>query len=80
MINKCSLYCKQSEIRVQPIRVKWPMFDVTIFRRKNSDGRCRCLVGTVTSVDVDKSLVQAYDSIHRTARNIYCKLYSLYYC
>jgi len=31
--------------RVRPIRVKWPMFDVLIFRRKNSDsdGRCRCL-------------------------------------
>ena len=68
--------------RVRPIRVKWPMFDVPIFRQKNSDsdGRCRCLVGTVTSVDVDKSLAQAYACIHRNARIIYCKLYLLYYC
>jgi len=31
--------------RVRPIRVKWPMSDVPIFRRKNSDSdvRCRCL-------------------------------------
>jgi len=64
------------KIRVRPIRVKWPMFDVPIFRCKNSDsgGQCRCLVGTVTSVDVDKSRVQAYASIPASyiANYIYC--------
>ena len=30
--------------RVRPIRVKWPMSDVPIFRRKNSDSDVRCLV------------------------------------
>jgi len=64
--------------RVWPIRVKWPMFDVTIFRRKksDSDSRCRCLVGTVTSVDVDKSRAQAYASIPASyiANYIYCTI------
>ena len=39
------------------------MFNVPIFRQKNSDSDGRCLVGTVTSVDVDKSRAQAYASI-----------------
>ena len=41
------------------------MSDVPIFRRKNSDSDVRCLVGTVTSVDIDveKSRVQAYASM-----------------
>ena len=64
--------------RVRPIRVKWPMFDVPIFRRKNSDsdGRCRCLVGTVTSVDVDKLRAQAYASMPTSyiANYIYCTI------
>ena len=39
------------------------MFDDPIFRQKNSDSDGRCLVGTVTSVDVDKSRAQAYTSM-----------------
>jgi len=63
--------------RVRPIRVKWPMFDVPIFRRKNSDsdGRCQCLVGTVTSVDVDKLRAQAYASMtHHILQTIFTVL------
>jgi len=60
--------------RVRPIRVKWPMSDVPIFRRKNSDSDVRCwyLVGTVTSVDVDieKSRVQAYASMPASLRTL----------
>jgi len=66
------------KIRVRPIRVKWPMSDVPMFRRKNSDSdvRCRCLVGTVTSVDVDKSQAQAYASMPASyiANYIYCTI------
>jgi len=66
----------QPIFRVRPIRVKWPMFDVPIFRRKNSDSDGRCLVGTVTSVDVDKSRAQAYASIPASyiANYIYCTI------
>jgi len=74
------VYVKKLRTRVRPIRVKWPMSDVPIFRRKNSDSdvRYRCLVGTVTSVDVDKSRVQAYASMPASYIANYSTL--LYYC
>ena len=76
--QQCAGIINLLKIRVRPIRVKWPMSDVPIFRRKNSDVLCRCLVGTVTSVDVDKSRAQAYAFMPASYIANYSTL--LYYC